>query len=117
MTTPKRIQRKRTKGWRMPEGAVYVGRPTKWGNPFRVGARSAYWMGPGLASARRPNPIPVMDAQHVTDIYRRMVETNNARFERGEVAELRGKDLACWCPLDQPCHADVLLEIANGEPA
>ena len=30
------------------------------------------------------------------------------------IAELRGRDLACWCPLDQPCHADVLLELANG---
>ena len=32
------------------------------------------------------------------------------------LAALRGKDLACWCPLDQPCHADVLLELANQEP-
>ena len=112
--SPKRIQRKRTKGWRMPEGAVYVGRGTKWGNPLRVGSPDAYWMGPGWASPRRPDPIPLMDAQHVTNVYRRMVETNHARFERGEVAELAGKDLACWCPLDQPCHADVLLELANG---
>jgi hypothetical protein len=114
MSAPKRIQRKRTKGWRIPEGAVYVGRPTKWGNPFSVGAPSAYWMGPGWASPRRPDPVPKMDAADVTQIYRQMVETNNASFERGEVSELRGHDLACWCPLDQPCHADVLLELANG---
>lgn len=115
MSGPQRIQRKRTKGWRMPEGAVYVGRGSKWGNPFRVGAPSAYWMGPGRGSLRRPDPVPLMDAQHVVDIYRRMVETNNAVFERDEVALLlAGKDLACWCPLDQPCHADVLLELANG---
>jgi len=97
----------------MPEGAVYVGRPSKWGNPYRVGQRSAYWTGPGLSSPRRPNPIPLMDADEVTSVYRRMVETNHAVFERGEVRELAGKDLACWCPLDQPCHADVLLELAN----
>ena len=111
--SPQRIQRKRTKGWRMPEGAVYVGRGTKWGNPYRVGAPSAYWSGPGLSSPMRPNPVPLMDAEHVVGLYRNMVETNNAAFERGEVAELAGKDLACWCPLDQPCHADVLLELAN----
>ena len=116
---PQRIQRKRTKGWRMPEGAVYVGRGTRWGNPFRIGAPSAYWTGPGLRSPMRPNPIPLMDAEHVVGIYRNMVETNNAAFERGEVAELAGKDLACWCPLEDelgnrvPCHADVLLELAN----
>ena len=108
-----RIQRKRTKGWRMPENTVYVGRPTKWGNPFRVGAPSAYWMGPGLASPSRPNPVPKMDAEHVVAVYRNMVTTNNANFERGDVRELAGKNLACWCPLDQPCHADVLLELAN----
>lgn len=108
-----RIQRRRTKGWRMPEGAVYVGRPSRWGNPFRVGAPEAYWMGPGMSSPFRPQPVPRMDAQHVTDIYRQMVVANCARFERGEVAELRGHDLVCWCPLDQPCHASVLLELAN----
>lgn len=34
-------------------------------------------------------------------------------FDDADLAELRGRDLACWCPLDQPCHADVLLELAN----
>jgi hypothetical protein len=37
--------------------------------------------------------------------------------KRLDLSELRGKDLACWCPLDQPCHADVLLELAAGEPS
>jgi hypothetical protein len=116
MSAPKRIQRKRTKGWRMPDGAVYVGRGSRWGNPFRVGDPDAYWVGPGWPSPQRPIPIPVMDAQHVVDIYRSMVLTNNApRFSHEEVvAELADRDLACWCPLGQPCHADVLLEIANG---
>jgi hypothetical protein len=56
-----------------------------------------------------------MDAEHVVAVYRSMVKTNNAaRFSREDVvAELAGHDLACWCPLDQLCHADVLLEIAN----
>ena len=93
---PKRIQRKRTKGWRMPPGAVYVGHPTKWGNPFAVG-------GDGTAQA-------------CVDLYRwfRFSHSIDFKLNVPEVkAELRGKDLACWCPLDQPCHADVLLEIAN----
>lgn len=90
---PKRIQRKRTKGWRMPEGAVYVGRPTKWGNPHRSGPRfdqvQAYRKTIGGNVWTSPNKQEIKD-------------------------ELRGKDLVCWCPLDGSCHADVLLEIANG---
>jgi len=120
---PERIQRRRTAGWRMPQGAIYVGRPTKWGNPFRVGQPSAYWMGPGLSSPFRPNPVPKMDAEHVTAAYRNMVKANCARFSLDDLDELRGHDLACWCPLvDEhgnrvPCHADVLLELANLEVA
>jgi hypothetical protein len=100
VTKPKRIQRKRTKGWKMPEGAVYVGRPTKWGNPYRVGE---------VAS------IGVMPASEAVTNYRKYVEANQQSAERFRLnlAELRGKDLACWCPLSQPCHADVLLELAN----
>ena len=94
--TPKRIQRKRTKGWRMPDGAVYVGRPTKWGNPWAVG--DVY-----------DTPEPATRAQVVT--WYRGVFMTPSRVEQAK--ELRGKDLVCWCPLDQPCHADVLLEIAN----
>jgi len=85
--TPKRIQRKRTKGWRMPENSVYVGRPTKWGNKFSV-------------------------AQHGRDdairLYREWLATSSL-----DVSELAGKDLACWCKLDSACHADILLAAAN----
>lgn len=96
-----RIQRKRTKGWKMPEGAVYVGRPTIFGNPF-----------PLLEDDSR---------QRVVDLFRRWLAGEKGMCAGGlrrltvlaGIAELRGKDLACWCPLDQPCHADVLLEIAN----
>lgn len=84
---PRRIQRKRTKGWRMPEGAVYVGRGSRWGNPCCV-----------------ERPSQRLDAVA-------WFETHVAPAL--DVADLRGKDLACWCPLDQPCHADVLLELAN----
>ena len=88
---PKRIQRKRTKGWRMPPNTIYVGRPSKWGNPFDgVGAVAAY-----LFYLRDDTPSLVK------------VTKQDVR------AELRGKDLCCWCSLDADCHADVLLEIAN----
>lgn len=85
---PKRIQRKRTKGWRMPEGTVYVGRGSRWGNPFTR-----------------------VNSGRVDPILRFACETAPLL----DVSALRGKDLACWCPLDQPCHADVLLELANKE--
>lgn len=73
-------------GWRMPAGTVCVSRPSKWGNPFATGNRAAD------VAAFRAWVEPYAD-----DIR----------------ADLRGKDLACWCRLDQPCHGDVLLEIAN----
>ena len=83
-----RIQRKRTKGWKMPENTIYVGRPTKWGNPFdKTNSGSVH---PALRFACEVAPL--LDA-----------------------SELRGKNLACWCRLDQECHADVLLEFANAE--
>ena len=112
--TPQRIQRKRTKGWRMPEGAVYVGRPTKWGNPFDlVGAREMGYIGTD-AELRR----------FCADLYRKWLRdpmgtwsagTWKADIIRQDVRELQGRDLCCWCPLDDACHADVLLEVANGK--
>ena len=92
---PKRIQRKRSKGWRMPEGAVYVGRPTKWGNPYRVGIDG---------NADR------CVSRYLDKISGNIWTKPNARSIK---EELCGRDLVCWCPLDQPCHADVLLELAN----
>jgi hypothetical protein len=86
MTTPKRIQRKRTKGWQMPENAVYVGRGSQWGNPFTVDNTGQI-------------PAVLRFACEVAPLL--------------DVKPLRGKDLACWCGPDQECHADVLLELAN----
>lgn len=122
---PKRIQRKRTKGWRMPEGAVYVGRPTKWGNPFRVtpGKNGGTSYGPGWCDGQ-PDCAYITSGgpgarasliAHVVELYELHIQHCDwRRFNRADVvAKLRGRDLACWCPLDQPCHADVLLKIAN----
>lgn len=119
---PQRIQRSRATGWRMPPGAVYVGRPTKWGNPYRVGEtffepRSGLPSGP--ADPRVWRVIRVRDRTHATELYREFAllrlgsSCPDAAINLAEIEELRGRDLVCWCPLDQPCHADVLLELAN----
>ena len=98
---PVRIQRKRTKGWRMPLNTVYVGRPSKWGNPNRIIDGNVKL----AVELYRGRFIVFQDNLGVRAIVKQNIE---------EVKEeLKGKNLACWCPLDQPCHADVLLEIAN----
>ena len=122
MTAPKRIQRRRTKGWRMPEGAIYVGRPSLWGNPFQLG-KTYMWM----LRADLGYPIPTWREPGEYDFGLRVERLTSpvvaVEWYRGWLAEpfrndpaflvpLRGHDLACWCPLDQPCHADVLLELA-----
>jgi hypothetical protein len=109
---PVRIQRKRTKGWKRPEGAEYVGRPSKWGNRFVVNPTRDP---EGFYADYRKNvdlwdSWPLADAQTAVRAFREM---QAGMYEPNEIAELRGKDLMCWCPLDQPCHADVLLELAN----
>ena len=151
-----RIQRKRTKGWRMPEGAVYVGRPTRWGNPFPISGSWIVWAAVAAgfradAAGRRaaalayyrhwltgkadPGPLILDDSGGIIEFegghkasvaeHARGIATMAAVMFRDEVtlptpptiadvrAALAGRDLACFCPLDQPCHGDVLLELAN----
>lgn len=95
----------------MPAGAVYVGRPTKWGNPFVVGARvTAELCGAEVYFGR-------MTAAAAVALFRFQILKPEARGFRDEIrGALEGKDLVCWCPLGRPCHADVLLEIANPRP-
>ena len=87
----------------MPEGAVYVGRPSKWGNPYSVSGETT------AADA----------VEMFRDMLNRAPQGDGQWGRKGETVfdtirrEVRGHDLACWCPLNQPCHADVLLEIAN----
>lgn len=117
---PERIQQSRTKGWRKPAGGVSVARPSKWGNPFRI-VRTDCSLG-GVCWAVALGDMIVQ--QHVdTDararelavfFFRSWMEEDD-RHDLPDPAELAGRDLMCWCPLDQPCHADVLLELANRE--
>jgi hypothetical protein len=104
---PKRIQRKRTKGWKMPPNTVFVGRPSAWGNPFKINNGDCDHPDCG------PTSHPPLTRQGAIEAYRRYLPGLLRVQGHGLLATLRGKNLACWCPLDQPCHADVLLEIAN----
>lgn len=102
---PERIQLRRLAGWRKPEGAVVVARPSKWGNPWRAAkAREAGFLGTEaqlhemcVAMFRNAMIAKLPEVARIT----------------ASLHELRGRDLACWCALDQPCHADVLLALAN----
>jgi hypothetical protein len=90
--TYQRIQLRRTKGWRKADGAVVVARPTRWGNPF---------------------PVVNGDRELAVARFREWIKGPHSAIAAEDLAWLRGKDLCCWCPLDGPCHADVLLELAN----
>lgn len=131
---PKRIQRKRTKGWRMPEGAIYVGRGTIWGNPFIVGKPSGVFAEGFGFQGRAEVMIPALTLEQAVAFYRDLIngiiepemhpfghdwmanfknKTNGWHPAEAVRSILRGHSLMCFCPLDQPCHADVLLEISN----
>lgn len=121
---PERIQLSRKKGWRKPENTVVVSRPSRWGNPFRITHEACdesaddgfCWV---VRADGRRGAFDHAETQNdarssAVAEFRVWVMSGRTPYGRGEVkANLRGKNLACWCPLDQPCHADVLLEIAN----
>lgn len=154
--TAQRVQRRRASGRTMPDGTVYVGRPTKWGNPFRYLDQSSglvrfgprhveefgrAWDYEGRVSAHgashdlwfSPERIVKTHVRWATyadlvELYRLALTaptpgmiaaypSRGGRFVDVTLDEVRqelaGRDLACWCPLDRPCHADVLLELAN----
>lgn len=88
---PQRIQCKRTKGSKLPPNTVFVGSGAKWRNPYPL---YYGWRWAANSFARLSKDWTPEQVQEVRD-------------------ELRGKNLACHCPLEEPCHADILLEIAN----
>jgi hypothetical protein len=79
-----------------------VARPSKWDNPFKVGC---------LVFADGVALLAIRDRRHAVELYRHWIVGQESLLE--SLIDLRGRDLACRCPLDQPCHADVLLELAN----
>ena len=97
MDKPQRVQLSRAKGWRMPPDTVKVDRATRWGNPFRSSDRSE----PSLALA-------------VAEFERWIMESAEGQRMAAEARTLlRGKNLACWCKAGGPCHAEVLITVAN----
>lgn len=109
LAVPRRLQLSRRRGARLPQGAASVARPSQWGNGFRIGDTVRV----GLIEATDDNTmVPVPDAATAVEFYRRWVHRRlDVQWQVRE--RLAGRDLACWCPLDQPCHADVLLDIAR----
>lgn len=133
---PQRVQRRRIRGWRAPEGAIYVGRPTRWGNPctqvrypaidgseWEREGRLGKTSGQRHAFVHPDNTVTwhlVKDAtpEQAVAMYRDWLDRRDDLVEAAR-RELAGRDLMCWCPLPAPgqpdhCHAAVLLEIANG---
>lgn len=126
---PTRIQLRRTKGWKKPPGCVVVARPTVFGNPFIAAAAREVGYGEYNLDGSRAteeesdrrlgewcvrlyrlmlSPTKPSDA---TDLQPRHKAQRDKILAR--LPGLRGRDLACWCPLGSPCHADVLLDLAN----
>ena len=124
LRVPGRIQRKRTLGWRKPPNTICVTRPSKWGNPYwdikRYGIDLCLKLFRETANGCW-NPLLIPDGPMSEQWHKWLYAEHRAWLNRiGRLPvetiryELRGKNLACYCPLDQPCHADILLEIANG---
>lgn len=90
---PMRVQRKRTKGWKMPENTIYIGRPSKWGNE---------WV---IKEGRT--------RQDCVNLYKSYLEALKPSEQEKIKTELRGKNLACWCKEGELCHGDILLAWAN----
>ena len=104
--TPRRVQRRRTAGWRKPDGAVIVDRTSRWGNPFTIG-----W--PGITD-RASAIAAYRDWLHGagSQVYHRAVALDR-EWVLQHLQELAGRDLCCPCPEGEPCHGDVLLRLAN----
>ena len=108
---PIRIQLRRAKGWRMPPNTVKVDRTTKWGNPFIVGGHG------NAAECVRLFEL-LCGGYGCISVNTECLDRQIAfmAFATANIAKLRGKNLACWCRPGTPCHADVLLKIANQKP-
>jgi Domain of unknown function (DUF4326) len=99
---PRRVQLSRQRGWRMPPDTVKVDRATRWGNPFRIGEHGDAAQCVAMFHRWLKYGSPQRDD----------LDSARARILR-ELPQLRGKHLACWCRPGAPCHAEVLLELAN----
>lgn len=95
LAQPRRIQLSRRRGWRIPPGTIIVDRRSKWGNPFRV-------------TKKMDRAATILAFEHwLTDT------VDGRELAREAREQLRGCNLACWCPLNAPCHASALLRVSN----
>ena len=102
---PIRIQRKRTRGWKMPENTIYIGRPTKYANPFKLADfRISNDEGDVVAKAWVMRGF----GEHLT-----CMQDFEPEKYAAILSELHGKNVCCWCSLDENCHGDAWLELAN----
>lgn len=111
--TPRRIQRKRTKGWVKPPNSIYCGRGTKWGNSFKVTGQSGHWV------VLDEDELPIVNftlkneaLECSIDLFMEYI-SHKINTGKLNISELKGKNLMCWCPLTQHCHCDPLLILAN----
>jgi hypothetical protein len=102
---PIRVQRKRTKGYKLPPNTVCVDRTSQWGNPFKVGGLFFH----------DDTDYEVLTAERAVQFFASAIENKSSalKFTRADLWKLRGKNLACFCSLSSACHADVLLRLAN----
>jgi len=134
---PVRVQRKRTRGWKMPPNTVCVDRKTKWGNPFAIGETfialikpnsKTDWQGDGFWDCNSVEET-ITDNKSAVENFTQLLLDGEIEFfteKNGQAKKhlkfaaieeikegLKGKNLACWCKPGDPCHADVLLKLAN----
>ena len=114
-----RVQMTRKRPWRADHpDAVIVARPTQWGNPYRI---ERHMFGGWTIRNTATDKVLLLGTNRrdallgCVELYRQAIEDQREFVPRPSNIryDLAGRDLACWCPLDQPCHADVLLELAN----
>lgn len=118
---PKRIQLSRARGWRLPPNASVISRPSRYGNPWRVvedtnGAWQVKGHGIRYTGFGSKAEATVAALERFADALDHALKygfgSAGLRFDEADLAALRGRDVACWCPIDSACHGDVLLELA-----
>ena len=127
---PKRIQRKRTKGYKLPENTVCVNRPTKWGNPFKLIGDMIYvdaghrrkildkWVCYYPDGGYTTKDVVKLFEDLMFDIDRHRIEPEiKAKFQymRDRIHDLKGRNLACFCKEGVICHGDILLKLSNNK--
>ncbi|MGW1160407.1 DUF4326 domain-containing protein [Streptomyces sp. NPDC002519] len=122
-THPRRKQRRRTKGWRAPANSTYVGRGSKWGNPYTITRQGAFHT---VTDSSTDGVIyssgSDIDARRVAVSWYRVWLDGQRDLRAAARQQLAGRDLLCWCPLPEPgepdhCHAAVLIDLVNQPPA